>query len=64
MVSLLGLQDDEAIKLTNRHCLGRCLVRVRYCVSLLAVDIECGKGIVRACGGVNEVCDRIYFAEG
>jgi len=34
--------------------LGRCSVRVSFCVSLLAVDKECIRGIVRACGGVND----------
>jgi len=29
-------------------------VRVRYCVSLLAVDMRCIRGNVRACGGVNK----------
>ena len=36
------------------HDLGRCFVRVSYCVLLLAVDIECSRGIVRVCGGVND----------
>ena len=34
--------------------LGRCFVSVGYCVSEVFVDMECSRGIVRACGGVNE----------
>jgi len=34
--------------------LGRRSVRVGYCVSLLVDDMECGDGVVRVCGGVNE----------
>jgi len=34
--------------------LGRCFVRVGCCVSQVFVVIECGTGIVRVCGGVDE----------
>ena len=34
--------------------MGRCFVRVGYCVFLDIVDIECSRGIVGACGGVND----------
>ena len=33
---------------------GRCSVHVGCCVSLLVVVIECIRGIMRACGEVNE----------
>ena len=35
--------------------LGRCSVRVGYCVLLLVVTMECGTGIVRVCSGVSEL---------
>ena len=40
---------------TSRGCdLGRCFVRVRYYVSQVVVDMECGDRVVRAYRGANE----------
>jgi len=35
--------------------LGRCFVRVGYCVLLFVVVMVCSTGIVRVCGGVNYI---------
>ena len=34
---------------------GRCFALVGCCVLQVFVDIECSTGIVRVCGGVNDV---------
>ena len=44
-----------AVALREVAFLGRCFLRVCYCISLLVVDMKCSTGIVRVCGGVNEV---------
>ena len=35
--------------------LGRCSVCVGYCVLQVVVDMEYSRGVVRVCGGVNDV---------
>ena len=44
-----------AIFVSEVAFLGRCFVRVSYCVLLFVVDMERSREHVRVCGGVNEV---------